>query len=228
MSIMPDWKIKKLIKITPLDDGEHKSGKISSGLTSYGYDARVGRKFKLATNVFHGEIDPKNISPKSFVDIDLTKYEHDWHEVMFDHDSFDECDRCGAITSSKKDYQETCGEHRDYLLLPPYGFALAETVEYFEIPRNVLAICVGKSTYCRCGLIVNVSPLESSWKGKVTIELSNTTPSPVRVYADEGIMQIIFLEAEEECYRSYADKKGVYQNQAGLTLPRVYRDVFRS
>lgn len=188
MSIMPDWKIKKLIKITPLDNGEHKSGKISSGLTSYGYDARVGRKFKLATNVFHGEIDPKNISPKSFVDIDV---------------------------------------EGDYLSLPPYGFALAETVECFEIPRNVLAICVGKSTYCRCGLIVNVSPLEATWKGKVTIELSNTTPSPVRVYADEGIMQIIFLEADEECYRSYADKNGIYQNQAGLTLPRVYRGRFQ-
>jgi dCTP deaminase len=110
---------------------------------------------------------------------------------------------------------------KGYILIPPNSFALCETVEYFEIPRDMLAICVGKSTYARCGIIVNVTPLEPEWKGKVTIEISNTTPLPAKIYANEGIAQIIFLRGEEVCARSYADKAGKYQDQPGLTLPKV-------
>jgi dCTP deaminase len=106
-------------------------------------------------------------------------------------------------------------------IIPPNSFALCETVEYLEIPRDVLVICVGKSTYARCGLIVNVTPLEPEWKGKVTIEISNTTPLPAKVYANEGIAQFVFFKADEVCEVSYADKAGKYQNQGGLTLPKV-------
>lgn len=106
-------------------------------------------------------------------------------------------------------------------IIPPNSFALAETVESFKIPRDVLAICVGKSTYARCGIIVNVTPLEPEWEGKITVEISNTTPLPARIYANEGIMQIIFLRGAAGCETSYADKKGKYQGQTGLTLPIV-------
>jgi dCTP deaminase len=109
----------------------------------------------------------------------------------------------------------------DFCLIPPNSFVLAETVETFEIPRDVLAICVGKSTYARCGIIVNVTPLEPEWRGKITLEISNTTPLPAKIYADEGIAQIVFLRAEKPCRVSYADKKGKYQDQHGLTLPIV-------
>ena len=106
-------------------------------------------------------------------------------------------------------------------IIPPNSFALARTVEYFRIPRDVLTICLGKSTYARCGIIVNVTPLEPEWRGKVTIEISNTTPLPAKIYANEGIAQMIFLKAQKACAVSYADKGGKYQDQAGLTLPRV-------
>jgi len=109
----------------------------------------------------------------------------------------------------------------DECLIPPNSFALAETVEYLEIPRDVLGVCVGKSTYARIGIIVNVTPLEPEWRGKVTIEISNTTPLPAKVYAGEGIAQVLFLAADEVCRISYADKKGKYQDQPGLTLPFV-------
>ena len=103
----------------------------------------------------------------------------------------------------------------------PDSFALAETVEEIVVPRDVLAICVGKSTYARCGIIVNVTPLEPEWRGKVTIEISNTTPLPAKIYANEGIAQMVFIRAERVCSVSYADKSGKYQDQLGLTLPRV-------
>jgi len=106
-------------------------------------------------------------------------------------------------------------------IIPPNSFALAKTVEYFRIPRDVLTICVGKSTYARCGLIVNVTPFEPEWEGYVTLEISNTTPLPARVYANEGIAQVLFFQSDEMCEVSYADKKGKYQNQQGLTLPRL-------
>ena len=109
----------------------------------------------------------------------------------------------------------------DVCIIPPNSFALAKTVEYFRIPRDVLTVCVGKSTYARCGLIVNVTPFEPEWEGYVTLEISNTTPLPAKVYANEGIAQVLFFQSDEQCDVSYADKKGKYQKQQGLTLPRL-------
>ena len=106
-------------------------------------------------------------------------------------------------------------------IIPPNSFALAKTIEYFRIPRDVLTVCVGKSTYARCGLIVNVTPFEPEWEGYVTLEISNTTPLPAKVYANEGISQVLFFQGDEPCEVSYADKKGKYQKQQGLTLPRL-------
>jgi dCTP deaminase len=109
----------------------------------------------------------------------------------------------------------------DICIIPPNSFVLAKTVEYFRIPRDVLTVCVGKSTYARCGLIVNVTPFEPEWEGYVTLEISNTTPLPAKVYANEGISQVLFFQSDEMCEVSYADKKGKYQKQQGLTLPRL-------
>ena len=111
----------------------------------------------------------------------------------------------------------------DVCIVPPNSFALARSVEYFRIPRNVLTICVGKSTYARCGIITNVTPFEPEWEGHVTLEISNTTPLPARIYAHEGIAQVLFFEADDDdvCATSYADKKGKYQAQRGVTLPRL-------
>lgn len=109
----------------------------------------------------------------------------------------------------------------DVCIIPPNSFALSRTVEYFRIPRDVLTVCVGKSTYARCGLIVNVTPFEPEWEGFVTLEISNTTPLPAKVYANEGIAQVLFFQSDDVCETSYADKKGKYQRQQGLTLPRL-------
>jgi dCTP deaminase len=106
-------------------------------------------------------------------------------------------------------------------VIPPNSFALARTVEYFRIPRSVLTVCLGKSTYARCGIIVNVTPFEPEWEGYVTLEISNTTPLPARIYANEGIAQVLFFEADEPCQTSYADKKGKYQHQQAIILPKV-------
>jgi dCTP deaminase len=106
-------------------------------------------------------------------------------------------------------------------MIPPNSFALAQTVEYFRIPRNVITVCVGKSTYARCGIIVNVTPFEPEWEGIVTLEVSNTTPLPAKIYAGEGIAQVLFFESDELCETSYADKKGKYQAQKRLTLPKI-------
>ncbi|MEO2089287.1 MAG: dCTP deaminase [Gemmataceae bacterium] len=180
MGILPDWLIERDVKIEPFAPQQHRPGIISYGLTSYGYDVRVGRNFKVFTNVYGSTVDPKRFDPKSFVDIEA-----------------DEC------------------------VIPPNSFALAETVEYFDVPRDMLVICLGKSTYARCGIIVNVTPLEPEWRGKVTIEISNTTPLPAKIYANEGIAQMLFFRGEGVCKVSYADKKGKYQDQKGLTLPFV-------
>jgi dCTP deaminase len=109
----------------------------------------------------------------------------------------------------------------DVCIIPPNSFALARTVEYFRIPRTVLTICLGKSTYARCGIIVNVTPLEPEWEGHVTLEFSNTTPLPAKIYANEGVAQMIFLESDEECAQSYLDRAGKYQGQTGVTLPKA-------
>ena len=180
MGVLADWQIQQRVKIEPLADSTYRPGVITYGLTSYGYDLRLGRTFKVFTNALCAIVDPKNFDSRSFIDIEA-----------------DEC------------------------LIPPNSFALAETVEYLEIPRDIVAICVGKSTYARIGIIVNVTPLEPEWRGKVTIEISNTTPLPAKVYAGEGIAQVLFLTGDQVCQTSYADKKGKYQNQAGLTLPFV-------
>jgi len=109
----------------------------------------------------------------------------------------------------------------DECIIPPNSFALARTVEYFRIPRNVLTVCLGKSTYARCGIIVNVTPLEPEWEGHVTLEFSNTTPLPARIYANEGVAQMLFFESDEVCETSYADRGGKYQGQTGVTLPKA-------
>ncbi len=109
----------------------------------------------------------------------------------------------------------------DVCIIPPNSFALARTVEYFRIPRNILTLCVGKSTYARCGIIVNVTPFEPEWEGYATLEFSNTTPLPAKMYANEGVAQVIFLEADEECETSYKDRAGKYMRQSGVTLPKT-------
>jgi dCTP deaminase len=129
------------------------------------------------------------------------------NSTIVDPKSFDE-----------KNFVEYRGE---VCIIPPNSFALARTVEYFRIPRNVLTLCVGKSTYARCGIIVNVTPLEPEWEGHVTLEFSNTTPLPARIYANEGVAQVIFLESDEVCDTSYRDRGGKYQGQKGVTLPRI-------
>jgi dCTP deaminase len=111
--------------------------------------------------------------------------------------------------------------HKDICIVPPNSFALARSVEYFKIPRDVLTICVGKSTYARCGVIVNVTPFEPEWEGFVTLEISNTTPLPAKIYANEGLCQILFFQSDEPCETSYKDKKGKYQGQRGIVLPKL-------
>ena len=129
------------------------------------------------------------------------------YSTMVDPKSFD--------SNSMVDFKgEVC-------IIPPNSFALARTIEYFRIPRGVMTICVGKSTYARCGIIVNVTPFEPEWEGFVTLEISNTTPLPAKIYANEGLAQVIFLEGDTPCEISYADKKGKYQHQQGILLPKV-------
>ena len=125
-----------------------------------------------------------------------------------------------AIVDPKQfDLNSFVDVHSDVCIIPPNSFALARTVEYFRIPRNILTICLGKSTYARCGIIVNVTPLEPEWEGHVTLEFSNTTPLPAKIYAHEGVAQLIFLEAADVCQVSYRDRQGKYQGQMGVTLP---------
>ena len=126
-----------------------------------------------------------------------------------------------AIVDPKNfDSNSFVDKQADICVIPPNSFALARTVEYFRIPRNVLTICLGKSTYARCGIIVNVTPLEPEWEGHVTLEFSNTTPLPAKIYANEGVAQMLFFESDEECDVSYKDRDGKYQCQKGVTLPK--------
>jgi dCTP deaminase len=125
-----------------------------------------------------------------------------------------------AVVDPKKfDANSFVDIQSDVCIIPPNSFALARTIEYFRIPRNILTICLGKSTYARCGIIVNVTPLEPEWEGHVTLEFSNTTPLPAKIYAHEGVAQMLFLESDEVCETSYADRSGKYQGQIGVTLP---------
>ncbi len=183
MSILSDRQIRSLASrgmITPYHDGLCTKGVVSFGLSSYGYDARVDRQFKVFTNTNGILVDPKDFDTDSFVEIE-----------------------------------------DDYCIIPPNSFALGRTVETFTIPRNILAICLGKSTYARCGIIVNVTPLEPEWRGKVTLEFSNTTPLPAKIYAGEGACQFLFFQGSEEPEISYADRKGKYMDQDEITLPMV-------
>jgi dCTP deaminase len=127
-----------------------------------------------------------------------------------------------AIVDPKKfDERSFIDVRADSVLIPPNSFALARSVEYFKIPRDVLTICVGKSTYARCGIIVNVTPFEPEWEGFVTLEISNTTPLPAKVYSNEGLCQILFFQSDEQCETSYKDKVGKYQKQTGIVLPKL-------
>jgi len=166
--------------IKPFEERQVRTGVISYGLSSYGYDLRIADEFKIFTNINNTLVDPKAFDPRSFVD-----------------------------------YQgPVC-------IVPPNSFALGRSVEYFKIPRNVLTISVGKSTYARCGIITNVTPFEPEWEGFVTLEISNTTPLPAKIYANEGIAQVLFFESDEACQTSYADRQGKYQGQQGIVLPTV-------
>src|SRR2546429_8317314 len=126
-----------------------------------------------------------------------------------------------AVSPKRFDPKSSVEFNGDVCIVPPNSFALARSVEYFRIPRNVLTICVGKSTYARCGIITNLTPFEPEWEGFVTLEISNTTPLPAKIYANEGLCQVIFFESDEDCEVSYKDKKGKYQAQSGIVLPRL-------
>lgn len=188
MSIKSDRWIREMAAakgmIEPFEPGQVREldGKsiVSYGTSSYGYDVRCSREFKVFTNIDSAIVDPKNFDESSFVD-----------------------------------------KTSDVCIIPPNSFALARTVEYFRIPRNVLTICLGKSTYARCGIIVNVTPLEPEWEGHVTLEFSNTTPLPAKIYANEGVAQMLFFESDEPCEMSYRDRGGKYQGQQGVTLPKA-------
>jgi len=272
VGVLPDWMIETGVKIVPMERCESRPGKISYGLTSYGYDARVGYRFRVFSPINAQVIDPKSFDPKALVEVDLHPGRHNWE---FSRAGFDDervgvwkCLMCGANGGpnlSAADQSSVCpkSDVPAYILIPPHSFVLAETMEWFEIPRDCLAIVLGKSTYARCGLVVNCTPLEPEWKGRVTVELSNTTPLPMKVYCGEGIMQVYFLRSDgrrdvhefttaefmrvvaagmathhaalearkmasrayennqHTCRTSYADKKGKYQDQNGIELPRV-------
>ena len=126
-----------------------------------------------------------------------------------------------VVDPKKFDERSLVKVDSDVCIVPPNSFALARSVEYFKIPRDVLTICVGKSTYARCGIIVNVTPFEPEWEGFVTLEISNTTPLPARIYANEGLCQILFFQSDEQCETSYKDRKGKYQGQKGIVLPKL-------
>lgn len=126
-----------------------------------------------------------------------------------------------AIVDPKRFASESFVTRKGNIIIPPNSFALAHTVEYFRVPDDVLVVCLGKSTYARCGIIVNVTPLEPGWEGQVTIEISNTTPLPARIYANEGICQFLFFRGDEPCEMTYAGREGKYMNQQGVTLPRI-------
>jgi dCTP deaminase len=184
MTVLSDKWIKEMARthnmISPFEDKQIRGTKISYGLSSFGYDARVSNEFKIFTNVNSEIIDPKNFKQNNFI--------------------------------SKNG--ESC-------IIPPNSFVLSSTIEYFKIPNDIMVICLGKSTYARCGIIVNVTPLEPGWEGYVTLEFSNTTPLPAKIYANEGVAQFIFLKGNEKPDITYADRNGKYMKQSGVTLPKI-------
>jgi len=184
MTVLSDKWIKEMVRtnnmISPFENKQVRGNKISYGLSSFGYDARVSNEFKIFTNVNSEIIDPKNFKQNNFV-----------------------------------------SKNGEECIIPPNSFVLSSTVEYFKIPNDIMAICLGKSTYARCGIIVNVTPLEPAWEGHVTLEFSNTTPLPAKIYANEGVAQFIFLKGNEKPNITYADRNGKYMKQSGVTLPKV-------
>ena len=184
MTVLSDKWIREMAKkhnmISPFEDKQVRGKKISYGLSSFGYDARVSNEFKIFTNVNSEIVDPKNFKQSNFV-----------------------------------------SKNGSECIIPPNSFVLASTVEYFKIPKDVLVICLGKSTYARCGIIVNVTPLEPGWEGCVTLEFSNTTPLPAKIYANEGVAQFIFIKGNEKPDITYDDRNGKYMKQSGVTLPKV-------
>ena len=188
MSIKSDKWIEEMSvengMIEPFEKNQVRDGKISYGLSSFGYDIRVSDEYKIFTNVNNSIVDPKNFDSNSFVDY-----------------------------------------KGDVCIIPPNSFALARSIEYFRIPRDVLTLCVGKSTYARCGIIVNVTPFEPEWEGYVTLEISNTTPLPAKIYSNEGLCQVLFFQSDENCRTSYKDKEGKYQEQVGITLPLLKKTI---
>ncbi|MBI4395585.1 MAG: dCTP deaminase [Elusimicrobia bacterium] len=186
MSVKSDRWIRRMAlehgMIEPFVECQKREGVISYGLSSYGYDMRVGRKFKIFKGVAAaGFNDPKRFDAAAFEDATV----------------------------------------EEFAVILPHSFVLAQSVEYFRIPRNILTVCTGKSTYARCGILVNITPFEPEWEGFVTMGISNTTPLPAKIYADEGIAQVLFFESDEVCETSYADRKGKYQKQTEITLPKL-------
>lgn len=220
--VLPDWAIRELVTIDGFVDYDQcPAGTISYGLTSAGYDIRVGHQFKVFTNARCATVDPKKMKSAVFKHFDLTG--HRW----------------ATVPNAKKPICVGCKIHRDdakarlkcvdpnpktrnYIKIPPNSFALAETVETLYIPKNVVCWCIGKSTYARCGINMNFTPFEPGWWGVVTVEIINATPLPVKIYAGEGIGQAEFFLMAGTPQKSYADKKNAkYQGQTGLTLPTV-------
>ncbi len=196
VSVKSDRWILKMCReqgmITPYEEGlvreinGHRI--ISAGVSSYGYDLRLGSDgFRVFSPIASSEIDPKNFDENSLIESPL----------------------------------KTTQDGAQYWLLPPHSYALGITVETFNIPKNVIGLCMGKSTYARSGLIVNTTPLEPGWRGRLVLEFSNSADLPIRIYANEGIAQVTFFESDEYCDVSYADRAGKYQDQTGLVTPRL-------
>ena len=184
MGVLSDKWIRKMASeykmISPFEDKQIRENKISYGLSSFGYDARVSNEFKIFTNVNSEIVDPNNFKASNFVTKNVS-----------------EC------------------------IIPPNSFVLAKTVEYFRIPKDVLCICVGKSTYARTGIICNVTPIENEFEGNIVIELSNTTPNPAKIYSNEGIAQFLFFKSDTQPETTYKSKNGKYQGQTTIQVAKI-------
>ena len=184
MSVLPDCWIREMSRkhkmISPFAEGKTREGKISFGVSSYGYDFRLADEYKIPDFNLIKTADPKNADVQAFGDFK----------------------------------GNTC-------VIPPNSFVLGRSLEYFRIPRDIIALCQGKSTYARSGILINVTPLEPEWEGYITTAIVNTAPVPAKIYSGEGIAQLVFIRAESECVISYADKKGKYQAQAEIVTARV-------
>src|SRR3989338_1698871 len=221
--LRPDSWIKKMAlergMIKPFEPRQIKDNNISYGLSSYGYDIRISDQFKIFKGAGRKDIIPDFTIEKS------ARMTYRLNPIGFNlarrgnpkqifNAKFGIIDPKNAKPDLFEDFKgPVC-------IIPPNSFVLAMSLEYFKMPSNVLALCTGKSTYARIGVIVNVTPLEPSWEGYLTIEISNTSPSGVKIYANEGIGQVVFFESDEQCLITYADRKGKYQSQKSITLPK--------